>query len=222
MTDCPNGEMRDRLPDLLHDRLAPAERREVQAHLAGCADCRAELTLLGDVRASLRAVPAVNVAAIAAAIPAYRPLLVLSSSRRSWVGWRVAAAITILAVGGSSAVLLSRSSSVTPAAVVAAAPSAAAVPATRPTNSAAASAAVQGATAAPVTPVASSPSTRVAVVRPSTATPAPVRELAVGASSTGDLTESELNVLLKDVESLDAVPSTDVESSAIIPARGRS
>src|SRR5512140_1830353 len=67
MNDCPNADVRDLLPD----RLDEAARAMVESHLEGCADCRAELALLRDVRASLRRAPALNVAAIAAAIPAY-------------------------------------------------------------------------------------------------------------------------------------------------------
>lgn len=103
MTDCPNGDLRDLLPDLLHERLAPAVRAEVEAHVRGCADCRNELALLRAMRSTLRRAPAVDVAAIAAAIPPYR-----SASRRTWGSWRVAAAIMILAAGGTSVVVLQR------------------------------------------------------------------------------------------------------------------
>ena len=33
MTDCPNAEMRDRLPDLLHERLETSVRAAVMAHV---------------------------------------------------------------------------------------------------------------------------------------------------------------------------------------------
>ena len=46
MNDCQNAEMRDQLPDLLHERLAATERAVVMAHLDGCVDCRDELALL--------------------------------------------------------------------------------------------------------------------------------------------------------------------------------
>lgn len=103
MTDCPNGEMRDLLPELLHDRLAPAVRREVEAHVRECADCQAELALLRAMRTSLRRAPAIDVAAIAAAIPPYR-----AAPHRTWGGWRAAAAIVILAAGGTSVAVLQR------------------------------------------------------------------------------------------------------------------
>src|SRR4051812_14999429 len=100
MTDCPNGDVRDLLPDLLHDRLAPDVRREVEAHVAGCEDCRAELALLGAMRSTLRRAPAVDVATIAAAIPPYR-----APMRRSWARWQAAAAVLLLA-GGTSIVMV--------------------------------------------------------------------------------------------------------------------
>jgi anti-sigma factor RsiW len=109
MNDCPNGELRDLLPDLLHDRLAPAERRMLEEHLRACADCRAELALLGDLRAGMQRAPAISSAsvdAIAAALPAYR-----APARRGWSGrasWRVAAAIVVLAAGGSAVGIVQR------------------------------------------------------------------------------------------------------------------
>jgi predicted anti-sigma-YlaC factor YlaD len=96
MTDCPNADIRDLLPDLLHGRLEAGDRATVEAHLRDCADCRGELELLRGLRNAAPS-PRVNVDAIAAAIPAYR-------RRRSWgsPGWRIAAAIIFLAVGGST------------------------------------------------------------------------------------------------------------------------
>ena len=53
MSDCPNAEIRDLLPDLLHDRLDAPTRARVLAHVDGCADCRSELELLRSLRGSL-------------------------------------------------------------------------------------------------------------------------------------------------------------------------
>ena len=103
MTECPNANVRDLLPDLVHGRLDAERRVMVEAHLAGCADCAAEHALLRDLRASLRRTPHLDLAAIAAAVPAYR-----APVRRSWVEWRTAAAITVLVAGGSSVALLQR------------------------------------------------------------------------------------------------------------------
>jgi hypothetical protein len=100
MTDCPNADIRDLLPDLLHGRLENGDRATVEAHLRDCADCRTELELLRGLRGAAPA-PRVDVSAIASAIPAYR-------AHRSWAspGWRIAAAIVFLAVGGSSVATL--------------------------------------------------------------------------------------------------------------------
>lgn len=185
MTDCPNGDMRDLLPDLLHDRLAPEVRREVEAHLSACEDCRAEVALLGAMRSTLRRVPPVDVAAIAAAIPPYR-----APTRRSWGGWRAAAAVVLVAGGTSVAVLQSRDAApLIGDSAVAVAP--------RTTDST-------------LPPTISTPTVGTPV-----ATPAP-RELALGGAAVSDLDDSELSTLLADLQTLDAVPSTEVETT--VPA----
>lgn len=53
MIDCPRGEIRDLLPDLLHDRLRGMARAEVVAHVAACEACASELRLLRTARAAL-------------------------------------------------------------------------------------------------------------------------------------------------------------------------
>jgi hypothetical protein len=195
MNDCPNGYVRDLLPDLLHDRLAPAERRSVQIHVDGCVDCRAELVLLGELWATMHRVRAVNVAVIAAALPAYRP------ARRSWVGWRTAAAITMVVAGGTSVALVSRG--VGRSSDSLAARSTAAIGAASATSSIA-----NGEKAS--TPVAAE-------------APTGGRELAMAGGSLGELSDRELSTLLDGIESLDALPSTDVDgvtaASPMAPAQ---
>lgn len=202
MTDCPNGEMRDLLPDLLHDRLSPARRAEVEAHVASCADCRDELELLAVMRGTLRAAPAVDVASIVAALPARQ-----ASVRRTWGGWRAAAAVAAIAVGGASLVIARHDTPVaTPSVTVA------------------------------TTPVVRAPDTAPVIVAPPAPAPvqrvaqAPARrELAV-AGTVADLSDEELTALLAGLESLDAMPSTSVDADAaslapaaeVIPAKGAS
>lgn len=113
MIDCPNGDIRDLLPDLLHDRLDADVRGEVEAHLRGCEPCRQELELLRGMKATLRRVPAIDLDAVVAAIPPYRPA-VGQRPVRTWGGWRIAAAVTLLAVGGGS-VVVARRGTVAPA-----------------------------------------------------------------------------------------------------------
>jgi anti-sigma factor RsiW len=106
MTDCSNALMRDALPDLLHDRLTPGEREACAAHVAGCADCTAELAVLRSAQAVLGRAPAVDVASIVRALPpARRPVPVVPPSMRrpGWgtaARWRAAAALVLVAGGG--------------------------------------------------------------------------------------------------------------------------
>ncbi|MGH7719308.1 MAG: anti-sigma factor family protein, partial [Gemmatimonadaceae bacterium] len=70
MTDCSRADVRDLLPDLLHERLDPVTRAEVERHVSACADCAAEMRLLRGMRAALARTPVVNVQAIAERIRA--------------------------------------------------------------------------------------------------------------------------------------------------------
>lgn len=68
MVDCPRDDIRDLLPDLVHDQLEPQARVRVEQHLADCAACTAELELLRALRASAFATPRVDADRIAAAV----------------------------------------------------------------------------------------------------------------------------------------------------------
>jgi hypothetical protein len=204
MSDCPNGDVRDLLPDYLHDRLTLADRREVDAHLATCAACRDELALLRDLRGTLRRAPAVDVDAIAAAIPAYRT----PAPRRVASGWRVAAAVVAIAVGGTSVVLLQRvaSPSRSPAPrQVADVPAAGEAVASVPTEAA---------------PPASDELANAG--QSAESLPEPIqpleRELAVAGAAINELSDGELASLVADLETLDAVPSTEVETGESLTA----
>jgi anti-sigma factor RsiW len=104
MIDCLNGEIRDRLPDFVHDQLNATARAAVAAHVAHCAACTAEVALLRELRGTLRQAPSVDVARIVAALPA--PLRGSRDGRRRF-DWRIAAAIAALVIGGGSAAILS-------------------------------------------------------------------------------------------------------------------
>jgi anti-sigma factor RsiW len=101
MNDCSNVTMREMLPDLLNDRLAAQSRAEVEAHLASCVDCRAELELLRTVRGAAPT-PPIDAARIAARIAPYR-------ATPSWVratrAWPVRAAAAIILVVGAATML---------------------------------------------------------------------------------------------------------------------
>lgn len=120
MNDCLNAEMRESLPDLIHGNLEPAKVAQVEAHVASCDPCAAELELLRTVVASMPPVPAMNVQRIVAALPvaAKQGLLLhrgngdsvaspVPPAKRSQGIWsrpmlRVAAAVVIVAAGGLS------------------------------------------------------------------------------------------------------------------------
>ncbi len=205
MNDCPNGDIRDLLPDLLHERLDSAARRTVELHLASCADCRAELALLHDVRASLRVSPGLDLAAIGAAIPPHRV-----RATRVWSDWRIAASLMLLAAGAASVAVLNRSPAPSTVDITAvAAPSVPSAPAPMRADTHA----VAGGVATPM----SSQQPDKSVLPERTRELASTRELHVVDGSLGDLSETELTSLLKEIEALDALPSTDVESHAIAP-----
>ena len=97
MIDCPNSEIRDLLPDLLHGSLSSADRVRVEAHLAACDACSQELALLRRVY-DLNPVVAMDAEAVAGSIKSYRrpPLFSLPPLVR------IAASIAVIAVGGAS------------------------------------------------------------------------------------------------------------------------
>jgi hypothetical protein len=97
MRDCSNGEVRDRLPELMHNRLEGETLRAIRAHVDGCADCRAELELLAQIR-SVSAARRMDTSRIVASLPRYRAV----PAWRRAVGsaqFRAAAAVVLL-IGG--------------------------------------------------------------------------------------------------------------------------
>lgn len=197
MIDCSNGDVRDALPEYVNDRLDAARRREVEAHLAGCDACRDEVVLLRALRTTLRRAPAVDAAAIAAAIPAYHV-----PARRGWAtNWRVAAAVVAIAAGGTSiAVLRARTPSnggadVSPYVRTAAAPRHDSIVAVAPPRSA----------------VVHTPGRPAPAPQPVAA--AATRELAMAGGSISDLSDGELSALVRELESLDGVISAEVDGA---------
>ena len=101
MTDCLNVEIRELLPEYLNGTLSAFRRAEVEAHLAACTDCAAELTVLRLVREAYAEAPAVDVKAIVAALPRKSARPVMRSWRRSQA-FQIAAAVSFIALGGIS------------------------------------------------------------------------------------------------------------------------
>lgn len=191
MTDCPNVEVRELLPELLHEGLDAAARQRVERHVATCGDCAAELALLHDARTALRASyrPRVDTAAIVAALP--RPggrasLLRGAGSARPRVAWRIAAAVAAIALGGLS-FTVARS----PFGASSGAP---AVASGGDSGEAAAVSAVFGETALAV------------------ATPAPRPVGLTAGDGLGDLGDRQLETLLGELDRLEAAPAVEPDA----------
>jgi len=215
MNDCPNAEMRDLLPDLLHERLDAPIRAAVAAHVGTCEDCRAELALLGGVQRMLtKQTPRVDVAYVVGALPLASKQRASKQpaarvARRRWADWRVAAAVAVLAVGGTSAALMERSNAIViPGDTVQ-------VPQSNPTPEP-----VQ-ATPAIVASQPAPAADRLAASRSDTRTPvrtADTEQVATTANdgigvgrSIGDLNQKQLRALLDDIDNMQAVPITEPE-----------
>lgn len=194
MRDCSNATMRDRLPDLLHERLPVAERAGVRAHLAACAECRAELELLTRIQA-VTVTPRIDTSRIVAALPPYRRESSWQRAARSPM-LRIAAAVVLLA-GGATIGMNSVDLGVD---VLVPTPE-------RDTSPVA---------LAPVSPGSKRAATT-AVPRVSTNGGGPA-ELAMG-EMLDDLSDSDLRALLDVVENLEAM--TPAETEIVVPAVGR-
>ena len=114
MTDCPNGLIRDQLPEYVHGVLPADAAARIDAHLDGCEECRAEVALLGNARAALASfTPTMDVASIVAALPAPRVAARRVAARRAprrfavTAVWQYAAAAALVLAVGSSALWLS-------------------------------------------------------------------------------------------------------------------
>jgi anti-sigma factor RsiW len=105
MSDCPNVEIRELLPDYLGGTLAAHRRVEVEGHVAGCQDCQEEMAVLRLVREAYAGSPSVNVGAIVAALPRPSVKPVMKPATRTWrrsYALQIAAAVSFVALGGLS------------------------------------------------------------------------------------------------------------------------
>src|SRR5438105_15697896 len=106
MSDCPNAEIRDQLPDFLHERLDEHSRAAVMAHVADCVDCHVELALLREARVALSplGVVSIDVASITRVVVERTRMPVSELPQRGvrWTDWRIAASIVALALGAGA------------------------------------------------------------------------------------------------------------------------
>ena len=205
MNDCQNAEIRDQLPDLLHDRLDAARRAEVMAHVASCVDCRDEVELLRAARAMFEArTPRVDVRYVVNALPLAKPRPVrIGRDRPRWTDWRIAAAVTLLVAGGSSLAVLNRDRR-NPVSV-------------RDTLQAPpiAATAVRGDSTSANQQVQSSPTSAPSIELTRPTMVADEQNPGLGSSRLGDLTERQLETLLTEIDQLQATPITEPEPVSI-------
>lgn len=217
MNDCLNAEMRDSLPDLIHGNLEPAKRAQVEAHIASCGECAAELELVRTVVASMSVAPPMDVQRIVAALPvaAKQGLLLhrgngetappAPTAKRSQGVWsrpmlRVAAAVVVVAAGGLS-LLVGRD-------------------VLNPENQVGRNSRPVAATSAPVTVPPSEPTATPSVARAAESSSTAVVTSGAGSglliSEMQQLSDEHLVALLSEMESIDPLPAAEPET--LVPA----
>jgi hypothetical protein len=201
MNDCSNAEIRDQLPDLVHERLDGASRTLVLAHVDGCVDCRDELQLLRDVQRAMAArTPRMDVAYIVGALPKApaRAPIPVTRRRPMWSDWRVAAAVTLLVAGGGSYAVTHSNNDI-------GGPSFGNAVAVAPTQ-----APIVEPPVAPSVPVKSNEVAQVPTVADATPVPEAASDVRLH-----DLSEAQLQSLLNDISNMKAVPATEPEPVTI-------
>jgi hypothetical protein len=212
MNDCPNAEIRDQLPDLLHDRLDVSMRAAVMAHVDECVDCRSELELLRGVHGMLTAqTPRVDINYVVNALPKRAPqALRVVPRRRAWSDWRIAAAVTVLAIGGGSFAVLRQSGTTS---------SVTAPPLVSQANPASVDSTNGGTTRAADTVVRVADNARQTQATPTDVSMSGDEQTASAGLATtarlADLNERQLQALLDQIDQLQAVPITEPEPVTI-------
>ena len=198
MNDCMNVEVREALPDLLNGRLSALDTATMKAHVESCADCRAELALLRQARATARLAPTIDVDRVAAAIPPYggAEVTVPAARERTPISrvWKFAAAIVLVATGGWFA-LERRGAATSEVPQVATAP--------QPESKSSAIGQTSPSTVATGSPETTSSRTA----------PAPNREVQVASlslvESTADISDADLEQLVADLDAIDSMPADE-------------
>ncbi len=204
--ECSSESMRDLLPEYVLGTLTSAEYSAVSTHLAGCEACAADVQLIRSVGAAFPT-PALDIAGIVAVLPSaparVKALLTVSSSGEVATSssalrprqWRLAAAISFIVLGGISLATLRgmmRQSAPTDI------PIAAVDSSLHPIGS--------GSTAIVAPPAAAAAASAVGFRG--------VRQIRIAASglsigAAADLSDAQLEQLLSELETVQALPSTE-------------
>src|SRR2546426_3469044 len=104
MNKCPDTEIQEMLPDLLHRTLTDDARERVEAHLASCESCREELEILRTVKSAAVFAPSIDVDRVVRQIPPYKAIIpgIEAPAWHRPVQWLVAAAATLIIIVGGS------------------------------------------------------------------------------------------------------------------------
>ena len=210
MNDCVMTEVRDALPDLAHGRLSELDTATMNAHVESCADCRAELALLREVRDAAPLAPSMDAARIASLLPPYggaavvRHLPVEPAQQSAWrYSLLAVSAAAVFVIGGLTFSSMKNQTGRDASSIAAS---------TTPLSVAAPS---EGSTNSPATEgvVAATPAT--------TTTNERARAMAAGeqqvaslslVGGTQDLSESELETLLAELDGMDSIPAAEPQS----------
>jgi anti-sigma factor RsiW len=75
MNKCSELDIKEMLPDLLHGKLDADARVRVEAHIASCGECAEELEVLRTVKSAAVFIPAIDVDSVVRQIPPYRTIV---------------------------------------------------------------------------------------------------------------------------------------------------
>ncbi len=208
MTDCMNAEVRDALPDLMNGRLGDIDKATMTAHVESCADCREELRLLQEIKASAPMAPRIDVSKIVAALPAAMPSTIdhLAPARarpRSSMMWKAMAVVALLTTAVTFGKARRQAIEVSPAA------SSASAVRQEVASQAAKTGQSEGTTRASVATVA--PAVVAAAARPVAAARA---ELSL-TGGVQDLSDDQLQSLLSGLDSVQGLPAAEPEAVTI-------
>jgi anti-sigma factor RsiW len=108
MNKCTEVDVQEMLPDLLHGKLDARARARVEAHVATCEDCAEDMEVLRTVKSAAVFIPAIDVDRVVRQIPPYRVIRPAAQvpARSRVVSWLVAASLAVVVLGGGSLLMI--------------------------------------------------------------------------------------------------------------------
>ena len=108
MNRCTEVDVQEMLPDLLHGKLDARARARVEAHVASCEDCAEDLEVLRTVKSAAVFIPAIDVDRVVRQIAPYRVIVPAAQvpARSRVVSWLVAASLAVVVLGGGSLLMI--------------------------------------------------------------------------------------------------------------------